>query len=81
MTQSIIKDEQGNNSNVVIVRVPLALGAEVSYSSGRTEIMNPPTLMVAVDRIAYETNKALMMSHVYKHVKALSKDQQEVNHE
>ena len=52
----------------VIVRVPLALDAEVSDSFGTTEIVSPPTLVVAVDRAAYEHNPKPIMQEIYKRV-------------
>lgn len=52
----------------VIVKVPLALDAEISESFSTTEIYNPPTLYVAVDREAFETKRELIMGQIYKRV-------------
>lgn len=52
----------------VIVKVPLALDAEVSFDTKNTEIVNPPTLIIAVDRAAYEADRTMVMTQIYRRV-------------
>lgn len=57
----------------VIIKIPLALDAEVSNGFNTTEVVNPPTLYIPVDRIQYESNREFVMSQIYKRVDRLQK--------
>ena len=57
----------------VIVAIPLALDAELATNFTATEVVNPPTLYIPVDRIAYETKHDLVMQQIYRRVDRLQK--------
>lgn len=56
-----------NKSSKLIISVPLALDAQVSDEFGNgAQAIAPPTLMVEVDREAYERNPQYFMAEIYK---------------